>query len=288
MRKLLLRTIMSLAAVSTATLADAAAPRPDRVDIQYVAPKSAEHRPLFDLLKQRRVLERIRDLLEPLRLPKRLLLKTEGCDGVSNAWYEDRSVTVCYEYLDGLWKNVPKETTQAGLEPIDTLIGPVMDVFLHEVGHAVIDMLSIPVLGREEDAADVFSAYIMLRFNKDEARRLILGNAYQYKQDLQGAWAGQKFADEHGTPAQRFYNVLCLAYGADDKLFHDVVDKGFLPKNRAEGCGAEYLQAAYALDRLVRPHIDRRIARRLHRNWLPPVTTHPPYHQRLTPAATPQ
>jgi hypothetical protein len=58
----------------------------------------------------------------------------------------------------------------------------------------------------------------MLQFEKPEARRLILGSAYQYKGDLSAPTltiAQQKFADEHGTPAQGFYNLLCLAYGAD-------------------------------------------------------------------------
>ena len=88
--------------------------------------------------------------------------------------------------------------------------------------------LKIPLFGREEDAADQFSTYIMLRFDKEEARRLILGSAYQYKGDLSSptvTMAQQKFADEHGTPAQRFFNLLCMAYGADPKLFADVVDK---------------------------------------------------------------
>ena len=52
-------------------------------------------------------------------------------------------------------------------------------MFLHETGHAVFNMLQIPVLGREEDAADQFAAYLMLRLGKDEARRMILGSAYQ-------------------------------------------------------------------------------------------------------------
>jgi hypothetical protein len=41
-------------------------------------------------------------------------------------------------------------------------------MFLHETGHAVFDLLEVPVLGREEDAADLFSAYIMLHFGKDD------------------------------------------------------------------------------------------------------------------------
>ena len=105
-------------------------------------------------------------MLSPLRLPRRLLIKTEGCDGVSNAYYDDGAVTVCYEYLDDVWKNVPEEPTPAGVAPIDALIGPVMDVFLHEAGHAVFDMLQVPLFGREEDAADQFSVYIMLKMQK--------------------------------------------------------------------------------------------------------------------------
>ena len=106
--------------------------------------------------------------------------------------------------------------------------------------------LKIPLFGREEDAADQFSTYLMLRFDKEEARRLILGSAYQYKGDLSSPTVTikqQKFADEHGTPAQRFFNLLCTAYGSDPKLFADVVEKGFLPEDRAVGCEREYRSA---------------------------------------------
>jgi hypothetical protein len=33
--------------------------------------------------------------------------------------------------------------------------------------------------------------------------------------------AHQDAIDVHGTPAQRFYNLLCIAYGADAQLFGD-------------------------------------------------------------------
>ena len=174
------------------------------------------------------MLERIQRLLAPLRLPRRLLLKTESCDGVSNAWYDGEAVTVCYEFLDDIWKSVPETVTPAGVAPIDAFVGPVADVFLHEVGHAVFDLWKIPVLGREEDAADLFSVYIMLQFPKERGAPADQGNAYQYKNDIKAptvTMAMQKFADEHGTPSQRFFNVLCLAYGADPKLFDDFVTK---------------------------------------------------------------
>ena len=49
------------------------------------------------------------------------------------------------------------------------------------------DLLKVPIFGREEDAADTFSAYIMLHFPKEDAHRLILGSAYQYKMDPAGS-----------------------------------------------------------------------------------------------------
>jgi len=251
---------------------------PNRIAIDYVEPNSTDDRPVYELLKQHQVLEKIRDLLAPLRLPHRLLLQTRDCDGEANAWSNEESVTVCYAYVDEIWKNAPKEATAAGIAPIDALIGPVVDVFLHEIAHAVFGALQIPLLGREEDAADEFSTYIMLRLDKEEARRLILGSAYQYKADLSAptvTMRQEKFADEHGTPAQRFFNSLCIAYGADPKLFSDVVERGFLPEDRAIGCQREYVQLAHAFETLIRPHIDRNLARKLHKRWLPPVTTQP-------------
>ena len=276
-----LRALALALALSAATSADAKAVKgaqADRVDIEYVAPKSPEHQPVLELIKEHRTLEKIKQLLSPLRLPRRLLIKTEGCDGVSNAHYDDGAVTVCYEYLDDVWKNVPEEPTPAGVAPIDALIGPVMDVFLHEAGHAVFDMLQVPLFGREEDAADQFSVYIMLKMEKDEARRLIMGTAYQYENDVQSSTVSMplhKFADAHGTPLQRYFNVLCLAYGADKELFADFVAKDVLPKERAESCEDEYAQVKFAFDRLIMPSVDQELASTLYRRWLLPVDTRP-------------
>jgi hypothetical protein len=141
---------------------------------------------------------------------------------------------------------------------MDAIIGPTLEVFLHEVGHAVFDYLAVPILGREEDAADQFAAYYLLQFSKPDVRRLIAGVAYSYRIDaLAPSEKTNPFADEHALPAQRFYNVLCIAYGADSKLFGDVVEKAYLPKERAEGCAKEYAQVALAIKKLVHPYIDQ-------------------------------
>jgi hypothetical protein len=55
------------------------------VDIEYAEPQSAEYRQVLQLVKEGRTLEKIQTLLSPIRLPRRLLIKTQGCDGMSNA-----------------------------------------------------------------------------------------------------------------------------------------------------------------------------------------------------------
>jgi hypothetical protein len=278
-------TALILSAVAACAPAAAASGKLGQIRIEYAEPKSPAHRPIFQLIKQHKIIEKISEVLSPIRLPRRLLLKTAGCDGVSNAWYEDQAVTVCYEYLDEIWQNVPEETASGGLAPIDTFIGPLVDVFLHEAGHAVFDLLKVPVFGREEDAADQFSAYLMLRLGKQEVKRLIAGSAYQYKSDVNDSNVTVSlatFANEHGTPAQRFYNLLCVAYGSDEKLFADFATRGYLPKERAEGCQDEYQQVVHAFRMLIDPHIDRKRARKLHHGGLPPVTTRvPKFHEPL-------
>ncbi len=188
-------------------------------------------------------------------------------------------MTVCYEYLADILKNALEGTLPSVISRDDAILGPFMDVFLHEAGHAVFDQLNVPVLGREEDAADLFSAYIMLQLGKEDARRLILGNAYQYKEDVVNPQVPlTKYADEHGIPAQRFFNVLCIAYGADQKLFADVVEKGYLPKKRAEGCDVEYEQAAFAFKTLIGPYIDRTLAKKVLATWMRDVDARPKAH----------
>jgi Putative metallopeptidase len=247
-----------------------AALRADRIQISYVPPKNSAHEPILQLLKERQALEKFKGLLGALRLPRALLLKVEGCDGESNAWYGDDAVTVCYEYLADILRNAPKETTAAGVTRIDAIIGPTLEVFLHEVGHAVFDYLAVPILGREEDAADQFAAYILLQFAESDARRLIYGVAYSYNIDAsQPSTKKNPFADEHGLPAQRFYNVLCMAYGADSKLFANLVEKKYLPAERAENCADEYDQVIRALNKLIGPYIDQARAKQVRaKQWL--------------------
>jgi hypothetical protein len=275
MKTILALTAAGMVLVAATATTGYAAPKTNRVSVSYVVPKNPAHQPIYERMKERRALERLKEFLSPFRLPSTLKVKLAGCDGEADAFYEDDEITICYEYINELWTNMPAETTADGMAPMDAIMGPLYDTSLHEFGHALFDMLDVPQFGREEDAADQVSAYIILQLGKTEARRLIMGTAYAYMAEARRAAPPslKEFAGEHGTPAQRAFNLLCMAYGADPKLFGDFVTKGYLPKKRADVCEDEYQQVAYAFETLIGRHIDRTLAKRiLDRSWLPEIT----------------
>jgi hypothetical protein len=226
-------------------------------------------------MQERRSLENLQEFLSPFKLPRTLKIELAGCEGDADARYFDDVITICYEYIDELWRSMPKKMVASGVAPIDTMLGPMIDTTLHEFAHALFDMLKVPIFGREEDAADQVAAYIYLHLGKDEARRLIMATRYAYMTEMQGAGRPdlEEFSEEHGTPAQRMFNLLCIAYGADPKLFGDVVTKRYLPRQRAEQCQDEYEQIVDAFTAVILPHVDRDLAEKvLKRDWLPKTT----------------
>jgi hypothetical protein len=288
MRAALTLAVGSMLVATTMATTAFADSRTNRVQIRYEPPKDPEHGQIYEELKGHRALEKLQEFLSPFRLPRTLRITLEGCDGEADAWYDDDdAITICYEYVDELWKNMPAETTPGGIAPIDTVFGPFFDTSLHEFAHALFDMLNLALLGSEENAADHVAAYIYLQLGDAESRRLITGTVYAYVAEaLKGELPSsleevaevtkaerprslEEFAGEHGTPAQRAYNVMCMAYGADAKVFGDFVEKGFLPRERAEICEEEYEQVQDAYEALVSPHIDQALAAKVFdRTWI--------------------
>ncbi|ACA18330.1 hypothetical protein M446_3964 [Methylobacterium sp. 4-46] len=232
--------------------------RHDQVRIVYDRPKSAEALAIYRDLKGRRVLEGLREIVGGVRLPRSLTLRFAACNGEANAWYapENRTVTLCYEYVRYVQDRAPKQASTAGIGRRDAVFGPLAQVFLHEAGHALFDLLDVPVLGREEDAADQFAAHVLLELPPAQARPIIDGIAHLYRSHAVEEEAEEAvLADDHSLALQRLYNLLCLAYGADRRAFGYLVAGGALPQARAEQCGAEYDLATDSLRRLFRSHL---------------------------------
>ncbi len=279
-RPLLIALAIALATVSTPAGTQSA--RTGNVRAVYLTPDDPKHQPIHDALQERKVLEMLRALLSALRLPRELTLELKGCGGKVDAYYWEGTATVCYEYVELIQHHAPKVGTPGGLTRADAIVGAVVDTFLHEAGHAVFDILAIPVFGREEDAADFFSAYILLRFTPEDAARLFQGVGFMMASEAKAALEKppslRTYAGPHGTAAQRYYNLLCMAYGSDPKTFADAVTTGGLPKERAEGCAEEFAMLDRAFRTLIMPHVDMELLGRARSevrfNWGPLISSH--------------
>ena len=231
----------------------------DHVNVFYVEPSDPKHIPVRHDMQERGLLELVGAILSSFHLPRQLTVEVRGCDGREDAWYASDRVVFCYEYVELIQRHSPKVATPGGVQRVDAIVGAVLDTILHEVGHGIIDILDIPVLGREEDAADFFSIYLLLQFPPDDARRLIQGVAFtvgsEAREDLQQSPRLQMFAGPHGMNAQRHYNVLCLAYGATPEMFDNAMPPGLLP-SRAASCGDEWSLLKRAFSKLILPHVD--------------------------------
>ncbi len=119
-----------------------------------------------------------------------------------------------------------------------------LGIFYHELGHAVIDIEALPIFAQEEDAADVFSILLIDTFWEPDAAEELAWYAST------GFWAeaifrgegGETIAwwDVHSPDERRFYNTVCLFYGADPDARTDFAEELDLPEERADSCPEEF------------------------------------------------
>jgi hypothetical protein len=121
-------------------------------------------------------------------------------------------------------------------------------IFYHELGHALIDVMQLPVLGLEEDAADVLSVVMIDRLwdaESSEAKVAAAAN-FWWTSAVETAEAGYEpaFWGVHSPDERRYFTYLCLYYGgAPDEREALAVEYG-LPEDRAVTCPEEFDLAA--------------------------------------------
>ena len=208
-------------------------------------------------VKDEKLLEKAADQLNrSLILPHNITLITKDCDGDVNAYYDSnaQSVTVCYELMEHFYK-VFQSNGASDNQAYAKMFDAVRFVFLHEIGHALIDTYKLPIMGNEEDAADRCSAYINLKeLGGDEGVRAVFAAADAFNIESKTNPGGSRnLADEHLLQEQRFYNSLCMVYGSDTSKYAYIVNQGYLPKERAVRCPNEYQRTVDSWVDLLQP-----------------------------------
>lgn len=228
-----------------------------QVDIAYLPPANPVFRPIQERLVRLQVLEELRQFLAPLRLPQKLTVRVEQCGAPTRPFQPQGPAIVCYELIDQIEKLGAKANPNSR-EII--VVGTVVQAIFHEVAEAIFDILQAPVWGRSKDAADRLSAFLMLQFGEEAARKTIGGTATFFALSNR-TWTGSAFADVASPEAQRYFNFLCIAYGGAPKSFEYLVkaEQGkaaLLPEDRARRCAGEYEQVRKAFNLRIMPYVD--------------------------------
>jgi hypothetical protein len=151
-----------------------------------------------------------------------------------------------------------KLSPQAKRRLVEFVIGNTLFVLAHEMGHGLINEMNMPVLGREEDAADSFAIVTALKMGSKFSERVLIeagtGLVLSSKQDKKEGNA-PAFYDEHGLDPQRAYNIVCFMVGSDPEKYKGLARDTKLPEYRQKACPYEWKNTAWSWDEMLKPHL---------------------------------
>ena len=158
----------------------------------------------------------------------------------------------------------------AGTKLTDDQLAEVMDftmhdatfTLFHESGHLLIHELDLPVLGKEEDAADIAGVLEMFRSitDKDEAYNA-LNDVADYWTYSSNAMTDEDFSynvntyDDHSLDVQRANNMVCLMVGKDQDEFADTAQAFEFDDDMIGQCLTDYEQADHSWTKVLAPYV---------------------------------
>jgi hypothetical protein len=179
--------------------------------------------------------------------------------------YDPETKTITLDYGDITWSadqydevypHSDKETREYFLNNINLFS------LYHELGHALIDAYNIPLVGSEEDAADGLAS-VMILYYFTMGDQIILDNAFYFGAlRKESGNSEDQYWDEHALNGQRYYRLLCYAYGKSPQyVAEQLKETGSKNKNldefieeKKDSCLGEYHVLNQAWFTLLKPH----------------------------------
>lgn len=145
----------------------------------------------------------------------------------------------------------------------DDVDAPVADVYfhtlMHEIGHVLYDQYDLPLLAREEDAADALASVLLLEYVENGATiALNAADMFGHESEAYEWFEQSDFWSEHSLDIQRYYSTICHVYGSDPDLHEDLVNDEYgLSEERASACQAEYERLSAGWLSILEPYLKR-------------------------------
>jgi Putative metallopeptidase len=232
-----------------------------RARVVWQEPAREEDAVGYELLQASESEEVANALAKSFELPHPLLVR--GVNGIGGGPFynpEDNSITLPYGFAALVLELESRSNPEISPHELGEKAGAVNNFILaHEFGHALIANFELPVLGKEEDAADSISTALLLH---------VPGGA-EYATDAAYFWADfssrqeppalADYADAHSLDLQRAFDVACWVAGSSKRSFEEVVELEVLPESRVESCPSEYAQLVNSIEAELKPHLKRAI-----------------------------
>jgi hypothetical protein len=196
------------------------------------------------------------------KLPKGIDCPTTEVDGRTIFWpaaFSKATRDVLTEFLPEVIasKGAPRAISKENFTADVLNVWGNQFILGHELGHALIHQLNLPLTGLEEDSADGFATFFTVN-DKDTGPNAALGAAVLF--DAMGSKRPnltlEDFSSDHAVILQRVYNFLCSVLGNDPQRLHNpLVADGYVPEGRALLCRKEWTQLNCGWWTLLEPHL---------------------------------
>jgi putative metallopeptidase DUF4344 len=141
---------------------------------------------------------------------------------------------------------------------IEFVIGNLLFVSTHELGHGLLAEFELPNLANDEDAADNFAILTTLKVGTDFSDNVLIKAVKGwYLADMRDKSTGEKpeYYDSHGLNLQRAYQIVCMMVGSHPEKFRELADSAQMPEDRQASCKTDFNFVAWSWETLLKPHL---------------------------------
>lgn len=192
-----------------------------------------------------------------IKLPHDITVALADC-GEANAAYfhQEHAIVICTELMKQNYELL-RQHGYSQEKALKTAIFDSVFTFFHESGHMLIHQLNLPITGREEDVADQFAAvFLLINDSEDKSMsgEIVMASANLFA--LQSTVPDDSdLQNEHSLNKQRFYNLVCMLYGAAPQKYSRLVAKLDYAESRLNRCQMESESILTAWKRLLQPYL---------------------------------
>lgn len=226
------------------------------VRVVYEAPLNAAEASTVNMLKVSAVTEPVVTLInETITFPRPLEIVFGGEEG---PLYDSdtNKILVPYSFIQEVKSRfAAAKYAETGISPEEAAQDALMHTLFHELAHALIYLHELPIVGREEDAADTLASVLLIEFF-EEGQEIAISAAdlFDLESEDIDEFEEQDFWDEHSLDVQRYYSTLCHVYGSEPEKYAHLKDDGVIGDERAELCIEEYEQVSKGWMLLLSPY----------------------------------